>query len=104
MKKDILFLLWSSLVVVSAWVIFTIIHASTSTTIPPAINKQISPINPVFDTQTIDAVVQRDKIIPQFSLQNATISATPTPYQISGLIIPIASASSQTSSAGGHLK
>lgn len=104
MKKDLLFLLWSGVFVVIVWVIFSILHSFTSTTISPAVMQQIAPIKSTFDVKTISAIKARDKVIPQYTSQNATASASPTPYQITGLIIPIASPSSATATTGGTQK
>jgi len=103
MKKDLFFLLWSGVFIVIAWVIFSILHAFTSTTISSSVMQQISPIKPAFDIKTISSIKFRDKVIPQYTSQ-ATASASPTPYQITGLVIPIASSSSSVATTGGTQK
>lgn len=103
MKKDLLFILWSGVFIVLVWVASSIHHALTSTTISNDVMRQISPIKSTFDIKTITAIKTRDHVSPQY-ISNATTSASPTPYQITGLTIPIASSSSITATAGGTKK
>lgn len=107
-KKDILFLLWSAVVLVFAWVIFAIIHTLSSSTISPQTNQQIASIKPNFDTKTIDILKKRNVVNPLYDLSEtlasgAALRPSPTPISLPGLIIPIATRSSSFASGGGSL-
>lgn len=77
-QKDILLLTASSFVLIIFWIIFSVYHNFVTSTIPEALNVQIAPINPVFDTKTIAALKQRTQVAPIYS-PIATVSAAPTP-------------------------
>jgi hypothetical protein len=80
-KRDILFLLISSVIIVVAWIAFAIIHNSLSSTINETTTAQIIPIPGSFDTQTIASLKKRQQINALFVAQTATVSAaiSPTP-------------------------
>jgi len=80
-QKDIMFLLISSVILTIAWIVFTIIHKSISSTITPLTNEQITSINPYFDDKTITVIKTRMNTIPAFSFQSisSSTSALPTP-------------------------
>lgn len=107
-KQDILFLLWSGLIIVLAWVAFSILHAISQTTISTETTQQIASIKPNFDTKTIDLLKKRNEIPTLYNLAGATASTaatpTPTPISLPGLIIPIATGSSSLSTSGGQLQ
>lgn len=95
-QKDIMFLLISSVILTIAWIIFTIIHKSISSTIAPVTNEQITAINPLFDDKVISEIKKRQKTAPEFSLQVSSSSpsaqtTTPTPAIISKTPTPIPS-------------
>lgn len=75
-KKDILIILALLFVFVLVWVGSNIYHDVISSTISEAVNQDISPIDPTFDTKTINTLKQRQKINPSFELEN--ITSTPT--------------------------
>src|SRR5690349_16620584 len=89
-QKDIMFLLFSFVILTIAWIAFTIIHNSITSTIPSVTQEQISSINPSFDLKTIRALETRQKATTSFSIQSPTsttagiISPTqqPTPTTI----------------------
>lgn len=104
-QRDIITLLIPSFILILAWIIFSIYHSSVASTIPPAVNIQISPIKPIFDMDAISKLKQRQKITPSYE---GPVGASPTPTP--GLLnIPSSSLSaSQTnstpqSSPGGRL-
>lgn len=93
-RKDVLLLLIPSLIFVLAWMSFSIYHSFINSTISEALNVQILPINPTFDTKTISSLKQRTHVNPIYEVnpsliisptleptQNETASsaATPTP-------------------------
>jgi hypothetical protein len=67
-KTDLIIILLTSFVVIVCWIGFNIYNKSVSSTIDDTLAKEILPIPPHFDTDTIDALNQREKIEPQFSL------------------------------------
>ncbi|MCL5438674.1 MAG: hypothetical protein M1268_01655 [Patescibacteria group bacterium] len=89
-KREIIFLLISSVVLVVFWIIFSIYHNFATSTIPETLNVQTSAINPNFDTKTIDMLKKRQQITPVFEFKKGlsetnsatgspTIITTPTP-------------------------
>lgn len=74
--KDIIFILLPTLILVFAWIAFGIYHNTASTTITGNLNKQIVPINPDFDMDTIEKLKQREFVEPIYELtQNASSPA-----------------------------
>jgi hypothetical protein len=76
LQKDILFLSISSFIVIVAWIGFNIYHIYVTSTISEDLQLQLTPISPVFDTQTIQKLQSRENINPVFEMQK-TISPTP---------------------------
>jgi hypothetical protein len=95
-RKDILFILISSFIVVVAWIAFSIYHIYITSTISDTIQAQLTPINPTFDPQTIKDLLKRSDIVPAFDIQTTASSeaTAPTPT-ISLYTQPPASASSE---------
>ena len=67
-QKDIIILLVPTFIVIIIWVIFSIYHSSVASTIPQALNIQITPIKPTFDTNTISKLKQRQKVNPVYEM------------------------------------
>ena len=67
-QKDILIIFILLFIVAIAWIGSTIYHSAVSSTITEAINQDIAPIEPSFDTKTINKLNEREKIIPSFEL------------------------------------
>lgn len=81
-QKDLMFLLISSVILTIAWIVFTIIHKSISTTITPITSEQITAIKPNFDEKTINVLKNRENTAPAFFIQStiaSTSGITPTP-------------------------
>ncbi len=77
-RNDIIFLLTSIVILSIAWVIFSVIHASTSSTIASDVNNEILPISATFDMRTITALQSRQSITPVYTfhtIPNAPISS-----------------------------
>lgn len=78
-QKDILFLLVPALILVIAWIGFSIYHNSVKSTIPEALNIQILPINPDFDRKTIEKIRNRKTVLPETQfIQTPTQTPSPT--------------------------
>lgn len=79
-KKEVIYLLISTALLVFAWIGFSVYHNYTASTIKPAVGIQIAPIDPSFDAKTINSIKQRIQVDPLFEIEKkATRSATPTP-------------------------
>lgn len=73
-RKDILLLLIPSLVFVLAWMGFSVYHSYINSTISEALNTQILPINPNFDTTTISALKNRTHVNPIYEVNPSLIT------------------------------
>jgi hypothetical protein len=73
-QKDVLFLSISFFTIVAAWVAFSLYHSYVTTTISEDLQMQILPINPKFDTATIEALKSRKKVTPLFEVNPAEAS------------------------------
>ncbi|MCL4418928.1 hypothetical protein M1146_02370 [Patescibacteria group bacterium] len=69
-QKDILFLLASTVIIVLLWIIFSVYHNLAVNTISTSTTMQIIPINPDFDTKTIENLKKREKILPIYEIRN----------------------------------
>lgn len=67
-QKDLFMILIPSFVIVVFWIGLTIYHNSVSSTIPPALNIQIKPIDPNFNTKAIADLKRRKEITPMFEM------------------------------------
>ncbi len=76
-QKDVLFLSASFFGVVAAWIAFSLYHTYVTTTISEDLQIQIVPIDPKFDTATIETLKSREKITPLFQLSSDPQASTP---------------------------
>lgn len=74
-QKDILIIIILLFIFVLVWIGESIYRSTVSSTISETTSKDIVPIVSTFDTETIDKLNERQKIIPVFELGNVT----PTP-------------------------
>jgi hypothetical protein len=72
-KKDILVILIPSFICVLAWIIFSVIHSYLSPTVSKSINIEVTPIEPNFDTKTLELIKQRQVIEPIFEIKTFTL-------------------------------
>ena len=101
-KNDILIILIPSFIFVLVWIGFNIYHSIMASTISETVNMQISPINPNFDTKTIDSLKGRQNVLPIYDA-GVTVE-TPTPSPTPGESqTPIATQSAQQATSGGNL-
>lgn len=70
-QRDVLFLVISTFVLIVAWIGFSIYHNLAFSTITGAVEEKIVPINPTFDTKTIDTLKNRKNIEPIFQIKTA---------------------------------
>lgn len=95
-RREILFILVSTLILVIAWIGFNVYHNTVTSTISDILNIRISPINPDFNIKDFEKLKERKKVLPIFEAQistSASITTTPTP-SITG---------SQQATSGGAL-
>lgn len=78
-KKDALIIIILLFTFVFGWIVTNIYHSATKSTISEDISKNIVPIDPIFDNNSINKLKQRHGVNPSFELQNPT----PTPQIIS---------------------
>src|SRR6266480_3986223 len=97
-RNDITFLLVSSVIVTIAWIVFSVIHATNTSTIPENLSTAIEPIAPAFDTNTITTLQGRQKIAPVYNFVQATPTPAQTPAPISILSPSVSLSPSQTTS------
>ena len=81
-RKDFLIILILLFIFVIAWIAGSIYHSIATSTISQTTNQDISPINPSFDTKTVNDLKQREKINPSFELGNIVPTPTPFPFEI----------------------
>lgn len=98
-RNDIIFLLGSAFFLVIAWIAFSVIHTSLTSTISTTLNQQITPIKPTFDDKTINALKERNQVTPNYTI--SLPSGTPTPTLVPNIFLPIGSASATQASSGG---
>lgn len=99
-KNDLLILLASIFIFVFIWIGFSIYHNSISSTISEAVNIQLTPISPSFDTKTIEKLKKRESVTPLFQsglVINPSISEEPNKSQT------ISSGSAIQATSGGSL-
>lgn len=101
-QEEILFFLASACIVVFAWIAFTIVHNSLTSTIGGTVLQAISPIDATFDTKTLSLLKQRTVINPLYTIQQQSqtdivVSTAPTQT-------PVASESGNVASQGGLLQ
>ena len=101
-QEEILFFLGSVVIVVFAWIAFTILHNSLTSTISGSVLQTIMPIDPTFDTKTINAMTKRTIIPPLYTIppQSQTdiiVTSAPTPT-------PVVITPTQTATQGGTLQ
>lgn len=93
--KDLLFLAFSSFIVVTAWIGFNIYHTHVTSTITPELQTSINPITADFDSITINRLKARKQVTPLNELSNTIVQPTPT-ITTSALPIIIATSSGLT--------
>lgn len=78
-QKEFIYFLVPSFILTILWVIFSIYHNHVTSTVEDPLTYQIEPIEGRFDTNTIDAIKNRQKVNPLYEI---SASATPIPEEI----------------------
>lgn len=98
-QREVLFFLGSAVVVVFAWIAFTILHNSFTSTINGTVLQAIKPITPVFDTKILTEMKNRTVVIPLDTIPEqaqTAIVVTTAPTQP-----PLATSSGTIATQGG---
>ena|SRR5581483_9773171 len=108
-QEEVLFFLGSIVIVVFAWIAFTLIHNSLTSTISQEVTQAIIPIAPTFDMKTITKMHAKPTVVPQNSIQppsqtSIVVTTAPTVVPTEQPLQPIATSSGQTATTGGSLK
>jgi hypothetical protein len=74
-QKDILIIVILLFIFVLAWIGESIYYSAINSTISENVNRNIAPIDPNFDTKTIDKLKSRERVTPLYDLENVA----PTP-------------------------
>lgn len=78
-QKDFLIILIPGVVLSILWVVFTIYHNLTTSTIKDPLTFQIMPIEGKFDTKTINKLKEKQRINPLFDIVASETTPTPSP-------------------------
>lgn len=81
-RQDILFFFISTFVLTAAWIGFNLYHTWVTSTITPELQMQIIPIDPTFDTATLNQLKQRNAVVPRYEIQSKTASPTAAATEI----------------------
>lgn len=107
-RKDLLFILVSSTLVVLLWIVFSVLHNAFSSTISESVAQDIAPIPGSFDTNELKSLKNRLQVTPQTGINlPPTPTPTPTPLPINPvkpiqiITIPLATQSSTIATQGG---
>lgn len=76
-QKDFLLIAIFTFITILAWIILTIYHARVTSTISPALKEKIEPIEPRFDTSTIEMLKRQRKTVNIFPETSEPQTASP---------------------------
>ena len=77
LKRDLIIIVISTFIVIVCWIGFNIYSIAVTSTIDETLTKQILPIDPAFDTATIDSLAKRKRIAPLYQLDLASLTPQP---------------------------
>lgn len=105
-KKEVFFIIIATFMLALAWIIFSIVHASISSTISTELSTKITPITPSFDLKTIDKLKERKDVDPILKVvitpatnevsTSSSSRPTPTPTLPPSITFPLGTISGQT--------
>jgi hypothetical protein len=76
-RKDLVFLLGLSLILVIFWVMFSIYHNLNASTIDQPVTIDVNPIKANFNEEVVSTLKKRQKISPLYTVENQTASPSP---------------------------
>lgn len=89
-NRDVLILSILTFITTIAWIVFDAYHAYTVSNISPSLEKAVLPLDSKVDTETIEKLKERQRIVSSLPLPEVTISvattggeatASPTPHR-----------------------
>lgn len=86
-QRDLILIAVFTFITVVAWIIFGVYHTRVTSTITPALQQRIEPIEPRFDTRVIDSIKNERKqvlLLPEV-LPSPIASPSPTASPSSNL-------------------
>lgn len=78
-QKGTILILWMTFVTVVIWIVSTVYHITVTSTISDTDASAIIPIDPGFDTATINKIKSRETAEPLYKLNTSSLPASPTP-------------------------
>ena len=78
-QRDLLIIIVPIFILTILWVMFTIYHNSTTSTIEDPLTIQIIPISGQFDLKTLDSLKNRTKVEPEYESGLTVNQLSPTP-------------------------
>jgi hypothetical protein len=87
-QRDILMIIVPLFILTVLWVMFTIYHNYTTSTIQDPLSIQIIPIDGNFDTKTLDKLKQRQNIQPDYEATVSSVDLSPTPTPATEVLTP----------------
>ena len=91
LQKNIIFLLYSTLFFVIIWIISSIYHIFSTSTISPDLQLIVTPIPNTFNGSVINLLQQKKQVSPIYSIINTTASPS---AELSSILPPSASPAS----------
>lgn len=88
MLKNLILLFAFSTFVMIVWVSMSIYHSSVATRITPANQIKIEPIEPLFDTKTLEQLSSREKIDADLNKKTSAVSVSEAPPEASESAVP----------------
>ncbi len=96
-RRELMFLIISIFVVAVAWITFSIYHNAVTSTISDSLSLRINPIQPQFDTATLEEYKKRKQVKPLLGIpdtENSTATPSVSPTATPTLVSPPATPSS----------
>lgn len=94
-KKSTIFILFMTFLATVAWIGFGIYHKSVTSTISPVDSSIMEPIDPTFDTDTINKLKSRKKIKPAYEVEKIATNTAETNVASNEAIMPPVSQESE---------
>lgn len=95
-KRDIIFILGASLMLVVLWVTFSVYHNLNASTISEPVAMDINPINPNFKENVITTLKKRQTISPLLEIPTQSPSPSPIATQSSQTQLETSTQSAQS--------
>jgi hypothetical protein len=104
LKRDLIIIVISTFIVIVCWIGFNIYSIAVTSTIDATLTKQILPIDPSFDTATIDSLAKRKRIAPLYQPDPASLTPTPEATPTPPVVRPTPAGIGPTASGGAIIE